>query len=101
MKIGADGIEINDNGNKISIDEKGIRIDESSDDYRYDNKRPVNALDSLKLKLEREKQRTKDSLEKVKENIEKQLDKIDDNKNEPEAMGTFKLQSYLGLINIY
>ena len=100
VKIGKDGIEIDDNGNRISIDKNGVRIDESSDGYRYNNSQPSTALDSMKLKLEKEQKRTKDSLEKVKESIEKQLEKIDVNKNEPEAMSSYKLQSYLILVNI-
>ncbi len=100
VKIGRDGIEIDDNGNRISIDKNGVRIDESSDGYRYNNSQPSTALDSMKLKLEKEQKRTKDSLERVKENIEKQLEKIDVNKNEPEAMSNYKLQSYLILVNI-
>ncbi len=100
VKIGKDGIEIDDNGNRISIDKNGVRIDESSDGYRYNNNQPSTVLDSMKLKLEKEQKRTKDSLEKAKENIEKQLEKIDVNKNEPEAMSNYKLQSYLILVNI-
>ncbi len=99
VKIGKDGIEINDNGNRISIDKNGIKINESKDGYRYDNSQPVTALDSLKFKLEKEQKRTKDSLEKIKENIDKQLEKIDGNKNEPEAWNGYKLQSFLILIN--
>ena len=45
---------------------------------------PMNRLDSLKMKLENEKQKIKDSLEKAKQKIEKQLEKIGDN-NEPDT----------------
>lgn len=100
VKIGKDGIEINDNGNRIRIDKNGVKVDESVDDYRYDNSQPVNALDSMKLKLEKEQERVKDSLEKVKENIDKQLEKISNNKNEPEALSSYNLQSYLLLVHI-
>ena len=99
VKIGKDGIEINDNGNRISIDKNGIKINESADGYRYDNSQPVNALDSLKIKLEMEQKRTRDSLEKAKENIDKQLEKIDGNNNEPEALSSYQLQPYLIFIN--
>ena len=34
------------------------------------------------MKLEKEQQRVKDSLEKIKQNVEKQLEKIDDKKGE-------------------
>ena len=101
IKIGKDGIEINDNGDRISIDKNGLRIEDSKDGYRYDNNRPTTTLDSLKINLQQEQKRTKDSLEKVKENINKQLEKIEDNaNNEPEALSSYQLQSYLVLVNI-
>jgi phage shock protein PspC (stress-responsive transcriptional regulator) len=100
VRIGKDGIEIDDNGNRISIDKNGIQIDEAGDTYRYENNQATNALDSMKLKLLKEEKRTRDSLEKVKENIEKQLEKIENNKNEPEALSSYPLQSYLLLVNI-
>ena len=97
VKIGKNGIEINDDGDRVTIDKNGVNVTESKDGYRYDNRQPLtNALDSLKIKLENEKQRTKDSLQKIKDNIEKQLDKIDgakeNTRNEPEAIS--QLQSY-------
>ena len=97
VRVGKDGIEINDNGNRISIDRNGVRVD--GDDYRYDNKKPASALDSMKLKLDKEQRRTKDSLEKIKENINKQLEKIDNNA-EPETLSSYQLQSYMMLVNI-
>ena len=100
VKIGKDGIEINDNGNRIRIDKNGVKINEAGDGYRYDNSQPINVLDSMKLKLEKEQKRVKDSLEKVKENIDKQLEKLSSNKNEPEALSRYNLQSYLLLVNI-
>jgi hypothetical protein len=57
-------------------------------------------LDSMKLKLEKEQKRTRDSLENVKEKIEKQLEKIDDNKGETGALSSYPLQSYLLLVHI-
>jgi len=102
FKIGKDGIEINDNGDKISIDKNGVNI-ESKDNYRYDNNNSnsaANAIDSLKQKLESEQKRTRDSLEKVKESINKQLERIDDTKGEPEALSSYPLQSYLIMVNI-
>ncbi|MEP7111564.1 MAG: PspC domain-containing protein [Ferruginibacter sp.] len=100
LKIGKDGIEINDNGDRISIDKNGIKVDDSRDGYRYDNNQPANALDSMKRKLEKEQKRIEDSLERVKENIDKQLEKIKDDKNGPEALSSYPLQSYLLLVNI-
>lgn len=100
VKIGKDGIEINDDDDRISIDKNGVRVEESKDgdDYRYD--RPANALDSMKLKVEKEQKRVKDSLEKVRENINKQLEKIDDTKDQTGALSTYPLQSYLLLVHI-
>jgi len=101
VRIGRNGIEINDNGDRISIDKNGVRINESTeDDYRYDNRQPTNSIDSLQRKLYLEKQRTRDSLEKVKENINKQIEKIDVKEDEPEALSGYKMQSYMVLINI-
>jgi phage shock protein PspC (stress-responsive transcriptional regulator) len=100
VKIGKEGIEINSDGSKINIDKNGINID-TKDGYRYDNKQGINAIDSMKQKLDKEVQRTKDSLEKVKENIDKQLEKIEDKKgDEPQALSSYNIQSYLLLVNI-
>ena len=55
---------------------------ESNDDYRYNNGEPMNRIDSMKMKLEKEQLRIKDSLQKVKDNIEKQLEKIGGNDDE-------------------
>jgi phage shock protein PspC (stress-responsive transcriptional regulator) len=57
-------------GNTTNTDGSG------NDNYRYNEGKPLDKLDSMKMKLEKEKQRTKDSLEKVKQKIEEQLDKI-------------------------
>ena len=84
VKIGPDGIEVRDGKTKVTIDGNGVQVD---DNYRYDDKKTIDKIDSLKMKLEKDQERRKDSLEKVKENIEKQLEKIDDNKtNKEEAM---------------
>ncbi|MCW3093409.1 MAG: PspC protein [Ferruginibacter sp.] len=102
LKVGRDGIEINEDGDRILIDKNGVKLNGSSDDYRYDNGQPVNALDSMRLKLEREQKRTKDSLQKVKDNIDKQLEKIGKNEEEGEleVLSSYPLQSYLLLVNI-
>ncbi len=82
VKIGPTGIEINDGEDKIKIDKNGVKIKEGSsgDNYRYNSDEPINKIDSMKVKLEKEQQRVKDSLEKVKQKVEKQLGKIDDKK---------------------
>ncbi len=50
----------------------------NGDNYRYDST-PLNKVDSMRQKLEKEQQRMKDSLEKAKEKIDKQLEKLGDN----------------------
>jgi hypothetical protein len=88
VKIGPNGVEINDHGDKIKIDKNGIKLKDGSsgDGYRYNSDEPINKIDSMKSKLEKEQQRVKDSLEKVKQNVEKQLEKISDpNTNKTEA----------------
>jgi phage shock protein PspC (stress-responsive transcriptional regulator) len=59
----------------------GTNADED-DNYRYNNE-PLNKIDSIKIKLENEKQRVKDSLEKAKEKIEQQLEKFGNNNDNP------------------
>ena len=104
IKIRKNGIEIHEDGDRIIIDKNGVKINDSGDGYRYDNTQP-NRLDSMKIKLEKERIRVKDSLQKVKENIDKQLEKIDV-KNvryedaETEALSSYQLQSYILLVNI-
>jgi len=68
---------------RISIDRNGVEVitDEGNenDNYRYNSGEPLNKIDSMKMKLELEKQQIKDSLQKVKDKIEQQLDKIGGN----------------------
>ncbi len=103
VKIGPEGIEINDNGDKIKIDKNGIKIKEGSsgDSYRYNSDEPINKIDSMKLKLENEQQRVKDSLEKIKQNVEKQLEKIDDKKvNDAEASVVYPAPLFISFLNL-
>jgi len=97
-KMGADGKlytlkgipagDEDEDGNRrtrVNINRNGIEVitnDNDGDNYRYNNGEPANKIDSLKVKLETEKQRIKDSLEKAKQKIENQLEKIGGN-NEP------------------
>jgi len=104
IKIGKDGIEINEDGDRIIIDKNGVKMNDREDGYRYDTTQP-NGLDSMKIKLEKEQRRVKDSLQKAKENIDKQLEKIDVKNvryegTEAEALSTYQLQSYILLVNI-
>jgi len=65
---------------RINIDRNGVEVitDEGNenDNYRYNGGEPLNKIDSMKMKLEQEQLKIKDSLQKVKEKIEQQLDKI-------------------------
>ena len=67
-------VRINSNGIEVTTDENN-----GDDNYRYNSGEPMNKLDSIKVKLETEKQKIKDSLEKAKQKIEQQLEKIGDN----------------------
>jgi phage shock protein PspC (stress-responsive transcriptional regulator) len=87
-------------GNTITIKTTDDNSDEDQNsdatgDYRYDNsKAPATALDSLKVKLQVEEKRTKDSLEKEKIKIDNQLKKMNNKQTEPTAMNTITLTTY-------
>ena len=72
-----------DGRTKVTINKNGIEVitndNNGNDNYRYNSEEPMNKLDSMKVKLEKEQQKIKDSLQKAKEKIEKQLEKIGDN----------------------
>ncbi len=92
-KMGADGKLYNSAGEsagsekasrtKVTINGNGIEAitdgKNGNDNYRYNNGEPMNKIDSVKVILEKEQQKIKDSLQKAKEKIEKQLEKIGDN----------------------
>ncbi len=68
---------------KTRVTINGTTIESDNDDnYRYNSNEPMNKIDSMKMKLEKEQLRVKDSLQKVKDNIEKQLEKIGGNDDE-------------------
>jgi phage shock protein PspC (stress-responsive transcriptional regulator) len=86
VKINEDGIDIRDGKNRVRINENGISVDEDGEEnkiggetesgtYRYDSKAPLNKFDTIKMNLQKEEKRFKDSLEEEKKKIEKQLDK--------------------------
>ena len=80
VNINSNGIDIRDGNDRVRIDKNGIRIDENNDsdgNYRYDNNKPLDRFDSIKINLKKEEKRYKDSLQKEKERIEKQLEKYD------------------------
>ncbi len=89
-------IEINDGDTKVRIDENGININgEQNDNYRYDNNNNLQLkIDSLKMKLDKEQQIIKDSLEKAKEKIDRQLEKLDSKAGEPNAVVSYSLPAY-------
>lgn len=70
------------------------------DNYRYDNS-TIPAVDSLKMKLELEKQRVKDSLQKVKENIDKQLNKLQADAGHDKRLQTSSLVTYSPMLVVY
>ena len=74
------------------------------DNYRYDSSSPVNKVDSMRQKLEKEQQHLKDSLEKAKEKIDKQLEKLGDNSDggdDPMSTNGSRLPMYGPLVTIY
>jgi len=87
-------VRINSNGIEVTTDNNG----NDQDNYRYNSGEPMNKIDSMKMKLESEKQRIKDSLEKAKQKIEQQLEKIGDN-TEPAPLSS-QLHSLSPLMEI-
>ncbi len=85
VKINDQGIDVRDGKNRVRINENGISVEENADTentgddetgtYRYDNKTPLDKIDSIKINLKKEEKRFKDSLEEEKRKIDKQLDK--------------------------
>ncbi len=98
VKIGPNGIDIKDGKSKVTIDANGVQIE---DNYRYDEKKTIDKIDSLKTKLEKDQERRKDSLQKVKENIEKQLEKIDDSKTQKEEAMTYNTMLMMTPVTSY
>ena len=87
---------------KININSNGVEVitDNSDDNYRYNNVEPMNKTDSLNLKLEKEKQKVKDSLQKAKEKIEQQLEKIGGDNIAPTPLSA-QLPGYSPMMNFY
>ena len=85
IRINEKGIRIRDNNDDIKMDENGINIIKP-DGYRYKDTMKMDKLDSLKLKLQQEQIRVKDSLQKEKTRIEKQLEKINNKSDGGMAM---------------
>ena len=86
---------------KVTINSSGVEVitDNNNDDnYRYNNGEPMNKIDSMKMDVEKEKLRVKDSLEKVKQKIEQQLEKIGNNED-PTPLSS-QLPVYNPMVNI-
>ena len=88
VKIGPNGIEVRDGNKRVIIDDDGVDVD---DNYRYNNQQPTDKIDSLKMKLDAEKIRVKDSLQKEKEKLDKQLEKFSANKIMPNTYNSSKM----------
>jgi hypothetical protein len=99
IKIDGKGIHIDENGNKISIDINGVEIIEGNDlNKEIDLSKKL--IDSIRMKIEMDKMRRRDSLQKAKKEIQQQLEKIASNKTVPEILGGYLLKPYYLLINI-
>ena len=85
---------------KVNINSNGVEVitNNNDDNYRYNAGEPLNKIDSLKMNMEKEKQKIKDSLEKAKQKIEQQLEKIGNN-TEPTPLSS-QLPVYNPMINI-
>lgn len=71
------GIDIRDGDTRVRIDENGIQVTDSNDEnYRYENRRHQQAIDSIKTQLQTDQQKRKDSLQKIKETLEEELRKL-------------------------
>jgi len=71
------GIDIRDGDTRVQIDENGIRVTDSGEEnYRYENERHQQAIDSIKTKLQTEQEQRRDSLQKVKDKAEEELKKL-------------------------
>ncbi len=79
VRIDERGIDIRDGKNRVRINENGIQVEDNADDnYRYENERNQKTIDSLKVTIQGNQQKVKDSLQKMKEKIEQELKKVED-----------------------
>ncbi|HEX2682803.1 MAG TPA: PspC domain-containing protein, partial [Ferruginibacter sp.] len=86
----------------INIDGNGVEVitnDNGDDNYRYNNNQPMDKADSLRMKLQLEEQRMKDSLRKAREKIDQQLEKIGGN-NEPNTPLSSQIPVLTPMMNI-
>ena len=87
---------------KVTFKDNGTMttITTTDDNYRYNQSEPLNKLDSIKQKLEKEQIRMKDSLEKAKEKIDRQLEKLNDKNDEPLPLSYNTIPGYGLIMNI-
>ena len=95
IKINGKGIYIDENGNKVSIDVNGIQIIEGDDIKKEINRR----MDSIRMKIEMDKMRMRDSLQKAKKDIQQKIEKIAYNETELESLRGYLVKPYFLLIN--
>ncbi len=83
-------------------DSNGTKMqNENGDTYRYDSK-PAEKIDSLKLKLDKEKQRIKDSIKKDIEKSQKQLEKMAEVKDnqQPASLSSYQMPLFIHMVNL-
>jgi hypothetical protein len=96
VKINYKGIYLDENGNKVSIDVNGIQIEGEGNDLKKEIDKHI---DSIRTKIEMDKMRMRDSLQKAKEKIQLQIEKIAISKTSPKALSGYYLQPYFLLVN--
>ncbi len=89
-------VHINSNGVEVITEDNNDN--DNNDNYRYNNGEPMNKIDSMQMKREKENQRLRDSLKKAGQKIEEQLQKIGNNSEE--APLNSHLPAYNSIVNI-
>ncbi len=91
---------------RIRMNSNDFTVPNNPDNYRYENGQPMNKIDSMKQKLDMEKQRIKDSIRKSIEKSSKELEKLgsndDDNDDNDESttLNTYRLPGYGPMLSI-
>jgi phage shock protein PspC (stress-responsive transcriptional regulator) len=100
VQINRNGIDVRDGKNRVRINENGISVEDNGDgSYRYDETKPQNKFDSIKMNLQKEEKRYKDSLQKEKEKIERQLEKYQDKEDNTFILKSLPFHSAMVLFN--
>ena len=102
IRINRNGLDMRDGNDRVRINENGITIEDNSNGdgtYRYDENKPQNKFDSIKMNLQKEEKRYKDSLQKEKEKIEKQLEKYQDKEDNTFILKSLPFHSAMVLFN--